>query len=55
MAYLGLNFIIDKMKKRFKRSTRMRSVGMAIHYTNNVNEVTNRYNTKLKNCYKLEL
>lgn len=55
MAYLGLNFIIDKMEKRFKRSSRMRSVGMAIHYTDNVNEVTNRYNSKLKNCYKLEL
>jgi len=55
MSYLGLNFVIDKIKKRFQRSARMRSVGMAIHYTNDINHITNQYKTKLKNSFILEL
>lgn len=55
MAYLGLNFFIDKMIKRFERTERMRSVGMDIHYINNVEQITEQYTTRLNDSYCLEL
>ena len=55
MAFLGLEFIIDKMIKRFNRSTRMRSVGMAIHYIDDIEKITEQYTTKLRISYILKL
>ncbi len=55
MAYLGLEFFIDKMIKRFKRSERMRSIGMDIHYSNNIEQITEQYTTRLRNSYILQL
>jgi glycosyltransferase involved in cell wall biosynthesis len=49
MCYLGLNFIIDKMVKRYKRSKKMRQHGMAVHYINDIKKITNDYNFKLNN------
>jgi len=48
MCYLGLPYIIDKMQKRFDRSAKMRSNNLATHYTNNVEEITERYNKLLR-------
>jgi hypothetical protein len=50
MCYLGLNFIIDKMVKRYERSQKMRKHGMDLHYINDINKITNDYNFKLNNC-----
>ena len=44
MSNLGLPFLIDKMKKRYERSTNMRIQGMATHYTNDIEIITHRYN-----------
>jgi len=49
MNYLGLNYIIQKMIKRHKRSKRMREqYQLATHYTNNIQEITARYWQLLK-------
>ena len=43
MNYLGIPFLIEKMKHRYDRSARMRQRGWAIHYTNDVNKITEDY------------
>jgi hypothetical protein len=43
MAYLGLNFIIDKTIKRYERSTLMRSKGLAVHYTDDIDKIKKNY------------
>jgi hypothetical protein len=48
MAYLGLNFIINKIIKRYERSHLMRSKGVAVHYTNDINKIKNEYNNQLQ-------
>jgi hypothetical protein len=47
MAYLGLPFIIHKMKQRYQRSTKMRSIGHSIHYINDDEKITKDYTTLL--------
>jgi len=49
MAYLGLPFIVNKMKQRYQRSAEMRLQGMSIHYTNDVERITKDYTTLLEN------
>ena len=49
MAYMGLNFYINKMCNRYKRTDLMRKKNIAIHYTNNIERITNDYNTRLIN------
>jgi hypothetical protein len=48
MSYLGLNFIINKITKRYERSKQMREKGMAYHYTNDIKKITNNYIKKMK-------
>ncbi len=43
MAYVGLAFIINKMKQRYERSGDMQKIGLSVHYTNDVNKITNKY------------
>ena len=40
MCYLGLNFILNKMLKRYERSIEMRKHGMATHYMNDKEKIT---------------
>ena len=54
MVNLGLPYLIDKMIKRYERSIEMRKRGLATHYTSNVTEITNRYNTALHNSKILD-
>jgi len=49
MNYMGLNFLIDKMTKRYERSASMRTDGLATHYTDDVAKIRNRYNEMLEN------
>lgn len=53
MNYLGLNFITDKMIKRYGRSHKMRKKGHSIHYTNNVAKIEGRYAEYLKTAKML--
>ena len=55
MEYMGLPFIIDKIKKRFERSADMRSQGFAIHYTDNINLITEKYNNNLKESIEITI
>lgn len=48
MSSLGLNFSLNKMKKRYERSHLMRDSGMATHYTIDEVEVIDRYNKSLR-------
>lgn len=47
MCNLGLPFIINKMEKRYERSTLMRKDGLALHYINDREKITCDYNNKL--------
>jgi glycosyltransferase involved in cell wall biosynthesis len=53
MAILGLPFLIDRYKLRYERSVTMRNNGMAIHYTDNVDTVTNVYNNYMSNSKRM--
>jgi len=53
MNFLGLLYIISKTLDRFKRSDLMRSRGLALHYTNDIEVITKNYTTHLKNSLKL--
>lgn len=53
MCYLGLPFLIDKMKKRFKRSALNRSKGWSVHYTDDEKKITNKYNKLLADSISL--
>jgi ribosome-associated toxin RatA of RatAB toxin-antitoxin module len=53
MSYLGLPFIINKMIKRYERTELMRSHGMGIHYTNNIEKIINEYNQLLESAHLL--
>jgi glycosyltransferase involved in cell wall biosynthesis len=50
MNYLGLEFSIDKIMRRYERSSLMRSKGMATHYINDIEEIRKKYETLLENC-----
>ncbi len=54
MSNLGLDYIVNKTLNRYKRSTKMRSSGLAIHYTDNIQNITDDYNNKLQNSRILE-
>jgi len=54
MSVLGLKFIINKYINRFKRTTLMRSYRFAIHYTDNIDSITESYINDLKTCSILE-
>jgi len=47
MSYLGLKFITNKMIKRYERTEKMRSQGLATHYTNDIKKITKSYYSKL--------
>ena len=47
MAYLGLPYIINKITERYKRSKEMQKQKLSIHYTDDVNKITNKYNNML--------
>jgi hypothetical protein len=47
MCNLGLQYLIDKMIKRYERSELMRANNLAIHYINDIEKITNNYNSKL--------
>lgn len=47
MSILGLKYFINKMVNRYERSHKMRSKGMAIHYDNNIQNITNLYYEKV--------
>ena len=53
MNYLGLNFITDKMIKRYNRSHKMRAKGHSTHYTNDVAKIRGRYGGFLKSAKML--
>lgn len=50
MSTLGLNFLINKYTKRYERSGAMRLRGMAIHYTQDINEINKLYYDSINNC-----
>jgi hypothetical protein len=43
MSFVGLAFIVNKMKQRYERSSDMRKIGYSIHYTNNITKITKIY------------
>jgi len=50
MSYLGLKFITNKILKRYERTRKMRKKGLAIHYTDEIQKITDSYYSKLINC-----
>ena len=50
MSNLGLNFLTNKMIKRYERTELMRTMGLAIHYTDDINNIKTNYNQLLNNC-----
>ena len=48
MNNLGLPYYIDKMVSRYERSVEMQKVGLSIHYTNNIEIITDKYNKLLE-------
>lgn len=53
MSSLGLPFLINKMKQRFKRSHKMQKMGMSTHYTNNTRKIKDKYKNQIKNSRKI--
>jgi len=53
MEYLGLDYLKNKIQKRYERSEKMRKKGIALHYTNNLNTIRKRYVDELDNCNHL--
>lgn len=47
MNFLGLNFYIDKVTKRYSRNEKMRKIGFGTHYTNDVKIAESSYNNVL--------
>ncbi len=47
MAFLGLPYIINKITERYKRSKEMQKQNYSIHYTDDVNKITSKYNKML--------
>jgi glycosyltransferase involved in cell wall biosynthesis len=54
MEYLGLDFYTNKMINRYNRAYEMQKIGLATHYTNNIDEIQNRYMDILTNSSILE-
>jgi hypothetical protein len=53
MEYLGLPFIIDKIKKRYERSSEMRKQNIATHYTDDVEKIKRNYDSNVQNSTAL--
>ena len=43
MHYMGLPYVLDKMKKRYARSEKMRQMGIALHYTDDIQKIKEEY------------
>jgi hypothetical protein len=54
MSYVGLSFIINKMKQRYERSGDMRKINYSIHYTNDATKVTEKYVSLLSKSKNIE-
>lgn len=54
MQCIGLEYLINKFTSSYHRSTEMHKQGMAVHYTNNIDEITKRYNDTLKNTCMID-
>jgi hypothetical protein len=52
MNYLGLNYYINKMIKRYERNEIMRQHHLNGHYSNDIEEITQRYKNALNSCIK---
>jgi hypothetical protein len=50
MSTLGLNFLINKLTKRYERSEKMRLKGWCVHYTQDIDRITNLYTNSIENC-----
>jgi hypothetical protein len=48
MDWLGLEYNQNKMKIRFERTKEMQKLGMAIHYTNNMDKVKDMYSKNVE-------
>jgi len=55
MSYLGLPFLIDRMKLKYQRSSDMRKEGIATHYISDVEEIKSRYNDNFKKSIELNV
>jgi hypothetical protein len=53
MCNLGLPFLLNKMKQRYKRSALNRSKGWSIHYTTDEIKITEKYNKLLSESISL--
>ena len=54
MCNLGVNFLLDRIIERYKRSELMRKDGLAIHYTDDIYRIKNDYQHKLNSSILLE-
>lgn len=54
MAFLGLPYIINKITERYKRSKTMQKQNYSIHYTDDVNKITTKYNNMLNESKIIE-
>jgi hypothetical protein len=50
MSILGLNFLINKLTKRYERSEKMRSRGWCDHYINDIDKIKEIYTNSINNC-----
>lgn len=53
MSNLGLNFFINKNLNRYERNELMRQKNWNIHYTNNIEEIKQKYYSALHNCNEI--
>ena len=53
MQCIGLQYLIDKFTSSYHRSHEMHKQGMAVHYTDNIHEITKRYNDTLNGSYNI--
>jgi hypothetical protein len=53
MSSLGVEFLNHKMISRYKRSSSMRKDGLAIHYTDDVKKIHDKYYSELKMAKQL--
>ena len=53
MNFLGLEFYIDKVTKRYSRNEKMRTYGMNVHYTNDIEKAKEYYNNVLESSLTL--
>lgn len=54
MSYLGLPFILNKIMKRYERTELMRTMGIAIHYTNDPDAIRRDFESRLQQSELLD-